>query len=244
MAIIVQAFDGGDGVAGVPEVAVRIVLQHQYAVPFAHFQQLLPSLHRHGAARRVLERGDGVDELRAVADDFLFQRVHDHAVFVHVHADDFGFVGVERLQRAEERGRFGEDDVARVAQHFGGEADALRRAGHDDDLVGRSLDAALRRHLQHGVFQAADTRRAAVLQYGAAVFAQEVRSDLRDVFRGKALGRGVAARERYHSGLADQCEYRADGAARYIIQPFCEFHKSLPFCRIVGTCRWTNIIGV
>ena len=95
-------------VALVAEEAVRVVLEHEQLTLSGDLDQSPATLERHRDARRIVEGGDRVDELRRAAlvvqaVERLLQQIDAHAVRVHLDLDDVGLIGAERRHGARDR---------------------------------------------------------------------------------------------------------------------------------------------
>ena len=137
-----QGPQAGERLAPEAERAVGVVLDQHEAEAVGQLEQPMPAIEREGRARRVLEVGHDVDDLRWRAGRLEARRarrsrsVDAEAVGVGGHADESGARGLERLQRPEVPGRLDHDDVAGIAQRPGQQVEPLLRAGRDQHVVG------------------------------------------------------------------------------------------------------------
>ena len=171
----------GRRLAPEPDLPVGVVLHERQAVLARQLQQAFAARAGERHARRVLVRGDAVEQLGAPPlvgqpPQGRLREVHAQAVLVHGHGLDARAEGADGAQAAGEGGALHEHGVAGVEQGLAGDADAVGRAGGDDDAVGgegQALDAG--GALRDGLAQGHGAEDAAVLE-GLAPFAFEHRA--------------------------------------------------------------------
>ena len=185
----VHALDGGNRRAGKPQVAVGVVLQNDHVVPARQFVQPLPLFQRHHTAGRVLEIGDDVDQLGVAAGaERLLQRIQIHAVLFHGNANQIDAVGAERIERADEAGRFAQHGVPTVQQHLAGKLVCLLCAGGGDQIICRRVEALLCLHPLFQQFpQLGISLCDIILQRQKRILLQQIRRDLADMIHRKRL---------------------------------------------------------
>ena len=109
------------------EPPVHVVLDDRHAQAGRERQQIAPHANRHRPAGRVVERGVGVNQLGAVAQEMIFELVdvvpHD------VPADEPRAGRAERLDRADVSGTIDNDRVAGIDEAAGEQIEPLLRAG-------------------------------------------------------------------------------------------------------------------
>ena len=85
---------------------------------------------------RVLVVGDAVDELRAEPTcETPLEVFHVEPVLVHADGDERRLEASERLDRAQVRGGFDDDQVARVEEGLGDQLERLDGPARDQQLV-------------------------------------------------------------------------------------------------------------
>ena len=177
----VHGLDGRNKLTLIAQFKVRIVLDNQDVILLCHREQLLAALERHGAAGRVLESRDDIDELdvRRGLKQFL-ELVHAHALVVHRDAHQLGIHAAESVERADEGRVLADDDIARIEHNLREQADRLLSAGGDEDIIVVRTDVVLLLHALCS--QLAQLRIAlgrAILQRNVRLVEEDLRADLR-----------------------------------------------------------------
>jgi len=129
-----------------PEFPVRVVFEDEGLVLPRELQQFVAPLQRECAARRVLVRGDAVDELSPLPLvgellEFGGKDFGAHAVLVHRNRHLVRAEGADGAHAAGEVRAFDHDVVASVEQGFADHANGMGRAARDDDVVARHRDS-------------------------------------------------------------------------------------------------------
>ena len=156
-------------VALVAQEAVGVVLEDEQLALGGDLHEAPAARERHRHAAGVLERRDGVDELRAPAlglqaVERRLELVDEHPVAVHRDLHDVGLVGGERRDRAGVGRRLGDDDVAGIDERLADEVDDLLAAGRDEDVGGVDLRALRGHHLDDRLAHAPEPLGGRVLQ--------------------------------------------------------------------------------
>ena len=130
----------------VAQTAIRVILDDDEVVFVRKLEQAFATLRRHGHATRILEIRDGVEELQprivlANALELFLEQVRAHSLIIEGNRADVGLVGRKRLQRAEVRGAFGDDDIAGIAERLRNEVECFLGACRDDDVFWLVPDA-------------------------------------------------------------------------------------------------------
>ena len=142
-----QVPEAPEALAVEAKVAVGLVLEDEDVAPRAIADELQPAGQAHRPAARVLEIGDGVDELDGPAlglhgGDRLPDPVDDEPLLVHGHGGELRPAGLDGDQRAAEGRPFADDDVPGVDDRPGEQVDGVGRPVGDDELVVRRRPAS------------------------------------------------------------------------------------------------------
>ncbi|OPZ59109.1 MAG: hypothetical protein BWY87_01164 [Deltaproteobacteria bacterium ADurb.Bin510] len=207
-----QSLDGRQGFAAVAQVAVGVVFDQQDVVFLDDFGDLLAAFEREGAAGRVLEGRHQIDELEAVLADGLEQGLGNQTVVVGRHADVFGLVGVEGLQRAQVGGRFDGDLVTLADQDLAEAVQHALGAARSDDFARVGFDAFLRQEVDQGLAEGHEAFGQVVLEGLGVILVQHLRGEFLNDFERKAVRGRNAAGQRDHARPGNQLENFADGA--------------------------------
>ena len=152
-AVFVHTLNRRQGFARHAQIAVGVVLQNQHAVFFGERIKLFAFFKRHRHARRVLEVRNCVNKADVfVVAQLLFEHFHVHAVIFDRHASKRYAVRTEAVERADERRRFGNHDVAEVAKGFGRKVHDLLRAGGDNQIIKIPADVVFLFHISGNAF--------------------------------------------------------------------------------------------
>ena len=143
----------GDVGALVAEVPVRVVLHQPQPQAGRYVGHRRPAGARQGAAGRVLEGGDGVEQLRPLPRDDLRQGVGEDAVLVARHGHHARARQPERLQGRQVGGVLDEDHVPRFDQGGGDEGESLLGTRGDQYVVGPRHQPPRRRPGRDGLAQ-------------------------------------------------------------------------------------------
>ena len=204
----------------VPEVAVRVVLHDRQPDRRGPGRDGLAPRRAHAAAARVLEIGQQVEETRAPG---RVQRVRRRAFVVAGHRQKLRLVRREGLQRAQVRRRLHRDAAARIDQHLADQVQPLLRAGRDQHLGGRDLQALGLQLRRRPFAQRAETFARGVLQRLARGLRQHPIGGGAQRLDRKTVGRRQPAGERDDAGpfgqlqdLADHRRFEPLGAACHL----------------------------
>ena len=201
---VVQAAERGRPFAFPDQVGVAFILEYGHPVFAAETQHLVAPFHTEHRAGRVLQGGDGVDELGSDAivpkvRECGGQGVHAHAVLVQRHADHVHLQLAPPANHALISEELGYDRVTGFEQHFVDELDALiGTRGNEDILVGRPQAAIVCQFLDQEPAQPGVALRTAFHVIGRQVLAflpQHASGGFNEVFNGHRLGIVMAANE-------------------------------------------------
>ena len=221
----VHALNGRHVAAGEAEVTVGVVLQNDEVVLACQLVQPLPLFQRHHSAGGVLEIGNDIDQLRALAClDGFFHCCQVHAVLFHGNANQIDTVGTERIQGADKAGGFAEQGVTAVQQHFAGKLICLLGTGGGDEVVCICIEALL---CSHTLFQQiAEFRvslRDVILQRQNRVFFEQFCGDLPNGVYRKRLRSRIAGGKRDHTGHAGEFQNFTNRRGLQCVNIFCKF---------------------
>ena len=170
---------------------VRVVLDHGQLVLARDLDDPAAAGLGEGAAARVLERRDGVQEggLRT-GGERLFERVGHQPLVVHRDADHLGAEAAQDLDRPVVRRRLEDDAGAGLDELLGEEDERLERPARDDDAA--RLDAVA---LGDPFAQRAVAAAGAVREDGLAIALDRRLRAVGELVHREALGRRNTARE-------------------------------------------------
>ena len=121
-------------------MAVGIVFDDGNPVFVGKQNQLVPAAFRQRHARRILEVGQHVHELRTGAEAGI-ELLGEQTIIVDGHGDILRAVDIECLQGAQVGGGFDQDAVAAVDQQFADQIERLLRTGSDEHILGTGHNA-------------------------------------------------------------------------------------------------------
>jgi hypothetical protein len=160
-----------------------------------------PLVTREEQAGRVLEVRDDVEEpqplaLRTHPRHHAVEIVEIDPIAVLPYADHLGEDIPKRGERARIRRQLHERYVTRIEQYTRHEIETLLRAGRDQQIVQRSVDAPASQDGADGVEQRTESARGSVLQCGALARAEQVIGDGAKIVPWERVCRRIARRER------------------------------------------------
>ena len=203
-----------------PQVAVGVVFHQRQAQFGGGIDQRGAARIAHGAAGRVLEVGQHIQEagLVGACAHLGLEVVHQHTFVIAGHGHHGGLHGREGLQRAQVGGGLHQHAAVRVDEHLGDQVQRLLRAGGDQDLVGVHVP---RQEVGNRLAQRTVALAGGVLQGRSPVVAQHGGRGFGKGRHREGLARGQAARQADDAGLLGDLEDFADdrgvhalGAAR------------------------------
>ncbi len=147
-ALLAHGIDRGRTLAAPGEVGVAIVFEDRHAIVARQLQHLGAAALGQDRAGRVLHRRDGVDIFRRDAAPLVVgergsQRIDPDAVLVEGNADGIDAEPCEPVQRALIGLLLDQHGVALRQQRVVDEVERLQRAGDDQDVIGRAVDAGI-----------------------------------------------------------------------------------------------------
>ena len=197
------------------ELAVRDVLDDQEPVAVRQLGQQHSPLGREADAGRVLMVRDAVDDLWPEPTcETPLQVVYVEPVLVHADGDQRCLEAPERLDRAEVRGGFDDDQVAGVDERLADELECLDRAARDQELVVRGTTPLQRLEpAREGVEEPGEAARRCVLERGRLLRGCQLLEQRRDALARKCLRVGEPTRERDQVGDSEEGQDGCDPVA-------------------------------
>ena len=135
-ALGIHRFQGRQNSAFITQLAIRIILQYRQVVFINNFHEFLAAFQRPGAAGRVLEVRDYIDEL-AVRGGFqnFVQLFRNQAAVVSRNLNEVRLISIEGIQCAEVGRAFAENNIAGIQEQLACEVQALLRAGSNQNVI-------------------------------------------------------------------------------------------------------------
>jgi len=211
-AVRVERAQRRQGIAGVAQLAVRIVFDQQHAEFFRAGHQGLAALQRQAAAGRVLEVRDGVEEARA-GSQLGRERFGQQALVIAGHRRVRRLEQRERLQGAQIAGCFHQDLALRVDEHLAQQVQPLLRAGRDEHARSRGAMTLGNPFTQRG-----QPLGRAVLQCGLRIVREHAGARRLDRLDREGDRRRQAAGERDHLGALGDLEDFPDRRAGQLLR--------------------------
>jgi len=183
----------------VAQTAVGVVLDDRQRILVRELQQATAAGRAHRDAARILEIGDGVEELGLPATksaQLLLEEVGANALIVHVDGADIGLVGAERLQGTQVGGPLHDDHIAGIDEYLAEQVERLLGPGGDDHVLGLHPQSQLGHDVDEdplGLHPAIGT---AVLKRADALLGDGGRSGERHLVEGELADVGHTAGKR------------------------------------------------
>ena len=187
----------------VAQEPVGIVLQHQQLALARDLHQAASARQGHRHPAGVVEVGDGVDELRALAlrleaVEQRLQLVDRHAFAIHLDLHHLRLVGAEGGYRTGVGGCLSDDHVAGVDERLAHQVDHLLTAGGHDQILGIHSGALGGHHLDDALHRRRHAFGGPILQGARRGLGGDVGHQLRVYLGGERRGVGQTPGQRDH----------------------------------------------